>query len=403
MNKTGEKMFKKLLMAILFCALGVPNFLAQGKADAKQFLSLDISRFYDSSHHWYDITDQDKVIHARENHPKYKTDEITKIADNILLFQKSNGGWPKNYDMLAVLTDQQKDSVAKARNILNTTFDNGTTHSQLTYLAEVYSITKDEKYKVAFLKGLDFIFTAQYPNGGWPQFYPQMRGYARHITFNDGAMIGVMDLLKNILDGKPDYSFVDQSYREKTKKAFDKGVDCILKCQIKEKGKLLAWCQQHDEKNYKPVWARTFEPPSICNGESCGIVEMLMSIDNPSKEIINSIQGAVKWFEDSKILNTRLETIKAPREKFLYQTNSIDRVAVHDTTAPPIWTRFYELKTHRPLFCDRGRKIYYSLDKVSRERRSGYMYYISDPQKVLDMYPAWQKKWAPENNVLQTN
>jgi len=53
--------------------------------------------------------------------------------------------------------------------------------------------------------------------------------------------------------------------------------------------------------------ARAFEPPSICNEESAGVVKLLMNIKNPSKEVINSIQNAVQWFAESKILNTRVK------------------------------------------------------------------------------------------------
>ena len=77
------------------------------------------------------------------------------------------------------------------------------------------------------------------------------------------------------------------------------------KNQIVEDGVLKVWCQQHDENTLLPTWARTFEPPCIGNDESAPIVLLLMSIDNPSDEIIAAVQGAVKWYDDSKILNTR--------------------------------------------------------------------------------------------------
>ena len=69
-------------------------------------------------------------------------------------------------------------------------------HSQLNYLLTVYSSTEIEKYKSAFLQGIEFVLSAQYKNGGWPQFYPDTTGYRKFITFNDGAMIGIMKLLQ---------------------------------------------------------------------------------------------------------------------------------------------------------------------------------------------------------------
>jgi len=42
----------------------------------------------------------------------HKETKITKVADNILLFQRDNGGWPKNCDIEAILTDGQDKVIA---------------------------------------------------------------------------------------------------------------------------------------------------------------------------------------------------------------------------------------------------------------------------------------------------
>ena len=343
------------------------------------------------------------MINARAGRPRYKEDQLTQIGDNMLLFQKANGGWPKNYDFFAILAPDQVDSVAAGRNVLNTTYDNGNTYTQIAALAQIYTATKIDKYKEGAIKGLDFILSSQYKNGGFPQYYPLEENYSRCITYNDGVFEGIMELIKDILDNDPQYAFVDAARRAKLKVAFDKGLDCILKTQIVDDGKLTAWCQQHDEVTLKPAWARKFEPPSICDGESADLVLFLMSIDHPSRAIINSIQGATAWFEASKIYNTRVKTIPAERMQTPFRVSVSDRVVVEDNTAPPIWTRYYELKTHRPLFCNRDSKVVYSLAEVTRERRDGYGWYTYNPQKVLDHYTEWQQKWAPDNNVLKKN
>ena len=72
-----------------------------------------------------------------------------------------------------------------------------------------------------------------------------------------------------------------------------------------------------------------------------------------------------------------------------------------DSTAAPIWTRYYELKTHRPMFCTRDSKVVYSLAEVARERRDGYGWYTYSPQEVLNKYPNWLQRWAIENDVLK--
>src|SRR3989304_301585 len=77
-------------------------------AQKKNKDTIDVSSFWDSSHHWYDINDEVKVITPLPGQKQFGRDEIEKIADNILLYQCTNGGWPKNYDMRAILTDDQK-------------------------------------------------------------------------------------------------------------------------------------------------------------------------------------------------------------------------------------------------------------------------------------------------------
>ena len=390
LNKTMKAFFILLSLSAFSCAQNsIEKSTAVSSAD-----------FYDSAHHWYDIHDEERIIEPLPHQKKYKEDEIRAIADNILLFQKNNGGWPKNYDMQAVLTEEQKLAVLNAKTETNTTFDNGATHSQIIYLAKVYSVTGEKKYKEGCIRGIEFILKAQYPNGGFPQFYPDTSSYRKYITFNDGAMIGVMNVLYNVVKGSADFRFFDDSLKARIKQAYTKGLDCILKCQIKENGELNAWCQQHDNNDFMPRSARTFEPASISNMESAGIVKFLMKIKNPDQKVINSIQSAVKWFNNSRISGIRFETISAPKTDYQYHSTDEDKIVIEDPDAPPIWARFYELKTHRPLFCNRDGKPVYSLEEVERERRTGYAWYVYDPQEILDKYHEWQLKWAPDENIL---
>lgn len=395
-KQSGKNNFLLVIFLTFF-----PFFYSNAQSDKKNKTVISTKPFSDGVNHWYFINDKTNIVNAVPNQPKYDESDYIKIADNILYFQRDNGGWPKNYDMKAILTPEQINDVVKTKSILHTTFDNGTTYTHIYYLAQVYTQTKIEKYKDACLKGIDFILEAQYPNGGWPQYFPLEKGYSRHITFNDGAYMGIMNLLGKIVQNDSNLSFVDSETKNKVSTAYEKGIDCILKTQISDHGKLTAWCQQHDEITLLPTWARKFEPPSVSNAESVDIVLFLMKIENPSEQIIRAVQGAVKWFSDSKIYNTRVETFQAPEFDSKYKKVTDDRRVVIDSTAPPIWTRYYELGTGRPLFCDRDSVYLYSLAEVSRERRSGYAWYTYNPEKALKKYPEWQKKWTPETDILK--
>jgi len=167
----------------------------------------------------------------------YESNEATRIADNVLLYQRDSGGWPKNVDMATVLTQTEKAELVKHKQENDSTIDNRATYTQLTFLARVYTARKLEHHQEAFLKGVNYLLKAQYDNGGWPQYYPKLAGYYKHITYNDDAMIGVMELLRDIARKEPDYRFVDEDRRRKADKAVEKGVECILKTQIIVRGR----------------------------------------------------------------------------------------------------------------------------------------------------------------------
>ena len=75
----------------------------------------------------------------------------------------------------------------------------------------------------------------------------------------------------------------------------------------------------------------------------------------------------------------------------------IDRVVVSDPSAGPLWARFYEIGTNRPMFVGRDGIVHDHLADIERERRLGYAWLGDWPRKLLDEdYPEWRKKWGGE-------
>lgn len=306
------------------------------------------------------------VVAASQSVGTIATIEAMRIADNLLLYQRESGGWPKNIDMAKPLGDSQRAVVLREKNKNDSTIDNGATFTQLSFLARVYTAQQQERHRESFLKGIDFLLQAQYPSGGWPQFYPNLSGYYKHITFNDGAMIGVLKLLGDVAEKKAGYSFVDEARRARASQAVAKGIDCILKTQIVVNAKRTVWCAQHDEVTLAPAPARKYEVVSLSGGESVGVVRFLMSIKDPSREVIDAIESAVAWFQQSQ---------------------------VKDPKGNVTWARFYEIGTNRPIFVGRDGVIKYNIAEIDEERRKGYAWYVDDAAKLLSReYPAWQKQ-----------
>jgi PelA/Pel-15E family pectate lyase len=318
----------------------------------------------------------------------YASDEAVRIADNLLLYQRDTGGWPKNLDMAAPLTEAQRAELARQKQETDSNIDNGATYTQLAYLARVYTARKLEPHREAFLKGLDYLLRAQYENGGWPQYYPRLTGYYKHITFNDNAMINVMRLLRDVAQKKSNYLFVDEERRARSEKAVEKGVGLILKTQIIVNGKRTVWDAQYDEVTLKPAAARRFEPAALVSRESASIVRFLMGIKRPSQQVIDAIECAVGWFE-----KTKLTGIRWVEERDSSKPGGFERTVVKDASAGPIWARFYEIGTNRPIFVGRDAVIRYDVMEIDAERRNGYGWYSDEPEELLNEdYPEWKKK-----------
>lgn len=327
----------------------------------------------------------------------FESKEAIQVADNVLLYQRNVGGWSKNIEMHLPISEEEKIKLRKLKSVgIGATIDNDATVQELDFLSKVYSSNEDKRYKEAFIKGINYLLLAQYDNGGWPQFYPLEEGdYSTHITFNDNAMVNVMNVLSDVADQNNRFSIkLDDATISKAKLAFNKGIEVILKTQYLQDGKLTVWCAQHDENTFQPAKARSYELPSLSGSESVGIVLLLMEIENPSREIINAIEAAVVWFDKVKITGIRVEEFK--------NTEGLkDKKVIKDANAPALWARFYTLENNRPFFCDRDGIKKYSLAEIGYERRNGYGWYDDDPKEIFKKYKKWQLRWAPNKSVIE--
>jgi PelA/Pel-15E family pectate lyase len=139
-----------------------------------------------------------------------------------------------------------------------------------------------------------------------------------------------------------------------------------------------------------PAPARTFELASLSGAESAGIVRLLMSLEKPTPDVIRSVDAAVAWFESAKISGIKVEQVEdknAPK--------GTEKIVVKDVSAKPMWARFYEIESNKPIFSGRDGVKKYSLAEIEYERRNGYAWLGYWPETLLVKdYPAWKAKLA---------
>lgn len=323
---------------------------------------------------------------------------IDSVAENMLLYQRKNGGWPKHFQDQKV---NYKRTLSKADKSelkdgyfdgIDATIDNEATTKEIKYLVKAFKQTKNKAYLIAATKGVDYLLTAQYSNGGWPQYYPDASSYRSQITYNDNAMVNVLNVLQDIVEGKNDFDVFDKKYIPKCIKAIQRGIDCILKTQLKQQQQLTTWCAQYDAVTMQPAQARKFELVSLSGAESVGITRFLMRQENPSEKIITAITSAIEWFEKVKIVGYNFVDVKAPNE-----ASGRDRILVKEDSSV-IWARFYNHKTNIPFFSGRDSERHATVAEIENERRIGYAWYGTWPAKLLSKeFPEWKNKWIKTN------
>ncbi len=325
----------------------------------------------------------------------FQTEEARRIGDLVLIYQRVTGGWPKNIDMTRQMDEAEKETVLKDKQRRDdSTIDNNATTMQMNYLAHLYRATGDVRYRDAFRAGVEYLLSGQYDNGGWPQFWPVMRGYQSHITFNDDAIVNLLVLWQKLMAGEAPYDkdLLDEGLLDKLHESFRKGVDCILATQIWNGGQPTVWCQQYDEHTLFPAAARAYELPSYCSQESVAIVHLLMSLPHPDDRVKQAVHGAMKWFDTYKLTGLRLER-KRQNGRWT------DTRLVADSLADPIWARFYDLERCEPYVCDRDGIPRRHLEELGEERRNGYSWYNSRPAALFELYNAWADKYDPARKV----
>lgn len=321
------------------------------------------------------------------NHPTawWATPEAAQIAAIVVSFQTPAGGWNKNTEQTKTLRRPGERSGYEAGYV--GTIDNDATITHLRFLAKTitaHGATSKEAapWIASFNHGLDYLLTAQYPNGGWPQVFPLEGGYHDAITYNDSAMTNVVTMLMDLAAGREEFGFVPADVRPRVAAAVQRGMDCFVTSQISANGRRTVWCQQYDMITLQPCSARNYEMPSQSAGESAGIMMMFMALPKPSPAIVAAVHAAAAWFQKTPLRDVAFKPAPDKTGRKLLATPG----------AGPIWPRYAEIGTDKPIFGDRDLTIHDNVDEISMERRNGYAWFGDGPKRALDHYVKWAKE-----------
>ena len=262
--------------------------------------------------------------------------EYAEAAGHALINgQNSYGGWDHTIDF-----DRMEEHEIVS-------LDDNHTQSAISFLIKLCEVSQDEEIKKGLDKALDLMLECQWESGAWPHLFPKQGDYNDYATFNDG---GINNCVRVMMEA------YNSTGNKKYLKSIKQAGHYIFVSQYPPPQ--TGWAQQYNE-FMQPVWARTFEPPSICALVTVRNIFTLMDIYllTQDKRLLDPIPDAFNWLESVKLENGK-------------------------------YPRFAELGTNKPLYYDRGRIRVNSVAELSVERRKKYGYeqqldYMINPAKEL--------------------
>ncbi len=244
-----------------------------------------------------------------------------EAGEALIKGQNKYGGWDHRIDF----QNEPKRIVVS--------FDDNQTQSATRLLMALDQEVEDKTLHQSVVNALDMMLKTQLEQGGWPHKYPEQGNYHDYATFNDGGINRCVDVM---LDAYRLYR-EDDYYQSIVKAGHYIYISQLPPPQP-------GWAQQYNE-FLQPVWARAFEPPSVCPAVTLNNVNTLIDIYELSGEdmLLLPIRDALIW----------VESVKLPNGK---------------------WPRFVELNTNKPMYYNRGRIRVEKLEDLTPERYTGYSY-----------------------------
>lgn len=273
-------------------------------------------------------------------------DAARDAAAALIKGQLRSGGWYYHieFDLQKRAEFGYRVEPAQAKQKLQTTLDDDTTAAAVRFLMQLDKVQdfKDKKVHEAAEYALESILRAQFPNGGWYQWWKEFPKLASEMDYpikkasyppswsrkwlndwtgkyflNDDVIVNVM---LTLLQAHRTYG------ANKYLLAAKKAGDFLVLAQMPQPQP--AWAQQYNI-DMHPVWDRKFEPPAISGRESQTALQGLLMLFRYTcdKKYLEPVPPALAYLKKSLLPDGKL-------------------------------ARFYELHTNKPLYFKRTGKVY---------------------------------------------
>jgi PelA/Pel-15E family pectate lyase len=176
----------------------------------------------------------------------------------------------------------------------NATFDDAGTAEAMQLMLRMYFERREARYRAPLDRAIAFVLDSQYPNGGWPQRWPAVRGYpayADYITFNDDVAAENIRFLLMV------YRSLGEA---RVKPAILRAMEVFLVTHqpMPQPG----WSLQHTL-DLKPAGARSYEPLSLATHTTAANVRHLLNFYRMTADprFLARVPETLDWLETLRL------------------------------------------------------------------------------------------------------
>lgn len=309
----------------------------------------------------------------------FLTDQAIQTAENVLLYQLPDGGWPKGIYYPTTLNATEIANISGKKSQLTSSIAGRSTLAEIHFLSNMYQSSARRKYKKAAEDGINFLIQSQFDNGGWPLQIGELRPV---ISLSDNSFIDVMTQIWRISEGRVPYDYVSVELRKKCAEAFSNGINFILRTQCYQNEKPGIWFSCYDAQTLQPIAGSGQEMLALNTQISDNLTSLLMSLSNPPEHVTKAIEGAINWYKENKITGLT-------RQNYVNKQGKRDFRFVEDKHAPDMWALYYDPATNRPVFCEEDGSVISSFDELTYDARKSMSWYNNDGGKLIRTYQKW--------------
>jgi len=114
--------------------------------------------------------------------------------------------------------------------------------------------------------------------------------------------------------------------------------------------------------------------------ESADLLLFLMKRPNPSPAIVAAVRDGIGWLKAHALYG-----VEWTRD----EPGSGGRKLIAKDGAGPLWSRYYDIATGKPIFGDRDKTVHDDVNELSEERRNGYSWFNAGPAKAVSAFDRW--------------